>query len=269
MRGGNIMLGAILGDVIGSTREWHNIKSEDFELFPSGSRFTDDTVMSIAVAEKLLHQSSGVNSRIAYAMWFKQYYKRFPNAGFGQMFSTWAQRDDCTVQRSYGNGAAMRVTAIGYAYDDINPTLDEVKDSCYYTHNNREAIMGAEAVATAVFLARKQENKDEIKKYLEKKYKYSFKCLDQIRDEYVFDSRSSYSVPPALEAFFESDSYESAVRKAISIGGDSDTIACIAGGVAEAYYRGIPDDIRDKGLKFIDIGFKNVVNEFMQKFGDV
>lgn len=129
--------------------------------------------------------------------------------------------------------------------------------------------MGAEAVATAVFLARKQENKDEIKKYLEKKYKYSFKCLDQIRDEYVFDSRSSYSVPPALEAFFESDSYESAVRKAISIGGDSDTIACIAGGVAEAYYRGIPDDIRDKGLKFIDIGFKNVVNEFMQKFGDV
>ncbi|MGN0384434.1 MAG: ADP-ribosylglycohydrolase family protein [Lachnospiraceae bacterium] len=182
------------------------------------------------------------------------------------MFSAWAESDWYSVQRSFGNGAAMRVTAIGYAFDDINLLLKEVKDSCYYTHNNREAINGAEAVATAVFLARKQEDKDSIKKYIEKVYKYSFRSLDEIRDEYVFDSRTSYSVPPALEAFFESDSYESAIRKAISIGGDSDTIACIAGGVAEAYYKEIPKEIHDRGIGFVDVGFKNVVKEFMEKY---
>lgn len=160
------MLGAILGDIIGSTRELKNIKSEDFDLFPIGSHFTDDSVMTVAVAEKLLRNASGVSSRKAYAMWYKQYYKRFKNAGYGQMFSAWAESDWYSVQRSFGNGAAMRVTAIGYVFDDINLLLKEVKDSCYYTHNNREAINGAGAVATAVFLARKQEDKDSIKKYM-------------------------------------------------------------------------------------------------------
>ena len=160
----------------------------------------------------------------------------------------------------------MRVTPIGYAFEDIKPMLKEVKSSCYYTHHNNEAIKGAEAVATAVFLARKQEDKESIRKYLEKKYKYIFAELDTIRDSYVFDCRTSYSVPPALEAFFESCSYEDAIRKAISIGGDSDTIACIAGGVAEAYYREIPQDIINRGLSFIDIGFKNVMKEFKEKY---
>ena len=160
----------------------------------------------------------------------------------------------------------MRVTPIGYAFEDIKPMLKEVKSSCYNTHHNNEAIKGAEAVATAIFLARKQEDKESIKKYLAKKYKYIFTELDTIRDSYVFDSRTSYSVPPALEAFFESCSYEDAIRKAISIGGDSDTIACIAGGVAEAYYREIPQDIINRGLSFIDIGFKNVMKEFKEKY---
>lgn len=260
-----MMIGAILGDIIGSTRELKNVKSEDFDLFPRGSHFTDDSVMSVAVAEKLLRHSSGVSSQKAYAMWFKQYYRRFPHAGYGQMFSAWAESDSYSIQRSFGNGAAMRVTAIGYAFDDIKPLLKEVKASCYYTHNNKEAITGAEAVATAVFLAKKQENKDSIKKYIEKTYKYSFRNLDEIREDYVFDSRTSYSVPPALEAFFESDSYESAVRKAVSIGGDSDTIACMAGGIAEAYYKEIPKEILDRGLRFVDVGFKNVIREFMEK----
>ncbi|MDO5154747.1 MAG: ADP-ribosylglycohydrolase family protein [Eubacteriales bacterium] len=262
------MLGAVLGDIIGSTREWNNIKSEEFELFPTGSHFTDDSVMSIAVADKLLHTASGMNNRKNYAMWYKQYYKRFSNAGYGQMFSSWAESDNYYVQKSYGNGASMRVTAIGYAFKDLKSLLKEVKDSCYYTHKNKEAMNGAEAVAIAVFLAKKQEDKESIKKYIEKEYKYVFEPLDEIREDYVFDSRTSYSVPPALEAFFESDSYESAIRKAISIGGDSDTIACIAGGIAEAYYKKIPEAILSRGLGFVDGGFKSVIKEFMEKYGD-
>ena len=260
------MLGAILGDVIGSTRELKNVKSEEFDLFPAGSHFTDDSVMSVAVAEKLLRNSQEVNSRKAYAMWYKQYYRRFPHAGYGQMFSSWAESDGYLVQKSFGNGAAMRVTAIGYAFDDLKAIQKEVDASCYYTHNNTEAIMGARAVATAVFLAKKQEDKEAIRKFIEKNYKYKFRELDEIRAEYVFDSRASYSVPPALEAFFESDSYESAIRKAISIGGDSDTIACITGGIAEAYYKEIPEQILSRGLRFVDVGFKNVIKEFMEKY---
>lgn len=156
----------------------------------------------------------------------------------------------------------MRVTAIGYAFDDLKPLLKEVKASCYYTHHNREAIKGAKTVATCVFLARKQEDKDRIKRTIEKMYGYRFQPLDEIRRDYVFDSRASYSVPPALEAFFESDSYESAIRKAISIGGDSDTIACITGGIAEAYYREIPKEIATKGNLLIDSGLRRVVREF-------
>lgn len=256
------MLGAIFGDIIGSTRELHNVKTEEFELFQPGSHFTDDTVMTVAVAEKLLNANSGCNSRNAYAARYKQYYSRYRNAGFGQMFSKWAENDTLHIQRSYGNGAAMRVTAIGYAFDDLKPLLNEVKASCYYTHHNREAIKGAKAVATCVFLARKQEDKDSIKRTIEKMYGYRFQPLDEIRRDYVFDSRASYSVPPALEAFFESDSYESAIRKAISIGGDSDTIACITGGIAEAYYREIPKEIATKGNLLIDSGLRRVVREF-------
>lgn len=260
------MLGAILGDIIGSTRELHNIKTEEFELFLPESHFTDDTVMTAATAEKLLNNYSGCNSRKAYAVRYKQYYNRYRNAGFGQMFSKWAESDILRVQRSYGNGAATRVTAIGYAFDDIKPLLREVKACCYYTHRSREAIKGAEAAATCVFLARKQEDKDSIRRTIEKMYGYRFQPLDEIRKDYVFDSRASYTVPPAIEAFLESDSYESAIRKAISIGGDSDTIACIAGGIAEAYYREIPKEITARGNLLIDSGIRRVVREFRERF---
>ncbi len=261
------MLGAIIGDIIGSTYEWHNVKTEDFELFPQGSRFTDDTVLSVAVAEKILNSHlSAVNSKKSYALWYKQYYRRYPNAGFGQMFAQWAVSDSLRIQRSYGNGAAMRVTAIGLAYEDLDEVLAEVKDSCYYTHHHAEAIKGAQAVATAVYLAKKQCDKTEIKKKLEQKYHYQFVKLDDIREHYVFDSRTSYSVPPAIEAFLESDSYEDAIRKAISIGGDSDTIACIAGGIAQAYYRQIPEKIRLRAMSILDSGLKKVAVEFENKY---
>ena len=126
--------------------------------------------------------------------------------------------------------------------------------------------MGAKAIATAVFMANKQENKESIKTYISQKFKYKFPELDEIRDTYVFDSRTSYCIPPALEAFFESTSYETAIRKAISIGGDSDTIACMTGGIAEAYYKSIPEKIMVEGSRFIDGGFKNVINDFTDKY---
>ena len=262
-----MLYGALLGDIIGSLREIHNEKTEDIELFPKGSHFTDDSVMTVAIADKLLHDDkSSISNKKAYAMWYKQYYRRFPHAGYGQMFSSWANEETLSVQKSYGNGCAMRVTALGYACDDLKTLWKEVEDSCYYTHNNHEAKVGAKAIATAVFMAKKQEDKESIKEYISGKFKYRFPCLDEIREKYVFDSRTSYCVPPALEAFFESTSYETAIRKAVSIGGDSDTIACMTGGIAEAYYKSIPEKIMAEGSRYIDIGFKNVIGEFTDKY---
>lgn len=264
------MYGAIFGDIIGSTYELHNVKTEKFELFPAESQFTDDTVLSVAVAEKILNQKNcNVSDRKSYALWYKQYYHRYPNAGYGQMFTSWAKAQDLYVQRSFGNGGAMRVTAIGYAYDSVDEIKKQVKYSCYYTHHHHEAIKGAQAIATAVFMARKGCDKAEIKKYIVKNFGYKLEItLDEMRDKYVFDSRTGYSVPPAIEAFLESASYEDAIRKAISIGGDSDTIACMTGGIAHAYYKDIPKEIYNRGMTFLDSGINRVLKEFSQKYGD-
>lgn len=264
---GNIMIGAILGDIIGSTYEWNNVKYENFDLFPIGSRFTDDTVLSVAVADKILNsQNLKINDRSAYAMWFKQYYKRYPHAGFGQMFSSWANSKTMQIQRSFGNGAAMRISAIGFAFSSIKEIKREVNASCFYTHHNLEAIRGAQAIAISIFLAKKQLGKEEIKRYIQKVFKYHLLPLDDIRNGYVFDSRTSYSVPPAIEAFLESDSYETAIRKAISIGGDSDTIACMTGGIAQAYYRHIPKEIYHKGIYLLDIDLRKIIEHFNEKY---
>lgn len=261
------MIGAVIGDIIGSHYEWHNVKTKDFDLFPSDCRFTDDSVLSVAVAEKLLRaEGSNLNNKKTYAMWIKHYFGKFSDAGFGQMFKDWAYSDSLYVQKSYGNGAAMRVTAIAYAFDNLKDVLREVEDSCYYTHKNKEAITGAKAVATAIFMARNNATKNEIKQYIEKVYHYELIPLDDIREDYTFDSRASYTVPPAIEAFIESDSYEDAIRNAVSIGGDSDTIACMTGGIAEAYYKEIPQPIIDKARLKMDAGLKRVMGEFMEKY---
>lgn len=262
------MYGAVFGDIIGSTYELHNVKTENFELFPLYSQFTDDTVLSVAVAEKLLNQNNSyMNDRKSYALWYKQYYYRYPNAGYGQLFTSWAKSENLYIQRSFGNGGAMRVTAIGFAFDSVSEINKQVKYSCHYTHHHREAIKGAQSVALSVFMARKGCDKDEIRKYIVKHFGYKLEMtLDEIRDKYVFDSRTSYSVPPALEAFFELDSYEDAIRKAISIGGDSDTIACMTGGIAHAYYKKILKEIYNRGVSFLDSGLNRVLKEFSQKY---
>ncbi len=262
------MYGAVLGDIIGSTYEVYNIKKEDFELFPYGSKFTDDTVLSVAtMAQILSRDDSRMARRKSYAQWYKQYYKRYPNAGFGQMFEEWATDEKLYIQRSYGNGAAMRASAMGYAFNSIKEIKSEVRESCFYTHHHKEAILGAEAIAICIFLARTGCSKDEIRRYIEKQigYNMNFKLSD-LRESYVFNSRTSYTVPPAIEAFLESDSYEDAIRKAISIGGDSDTIACMTGGIAEAFYKEIPKEILTRGKMILDIGLKNVLDEFMARY---
>ena len=259
------MYGAVFGDIIGSLYEWHNRKSEDIELFPREARFTDDTVLTVAIAESILRMDDN-SPRKCYASHIKMYYRRYPNAGFGNMFKEWALSDSLKVQHSYGNGASMRVSAIAWAFDDEKELLRQVKESCYYTHNNREAIRCAQAVALAIFLARKGHSKEDIRSRLGNDFKMEFFPLDLIRDSYRFDSRSDYSVPPAIEAFFESSDYESCIRKAVSIGGDSDTIAAIAGGIAEAYYGIIPDGIKKKGRLLLDPGLKRVLDEFEERY---
>ena len=259
------MYGAVFGDVIGSYYEWHNVKTEDFELFPKFSHFTDDTVMTVAVADAILNMADN-SPRVCYAQHIKAYYSRYPDAGFGHMFKTWAQSRSLKVQNSYGNGASMRVSAIGWAFDDEKEVLRQTAESCHYTHNNKEAILYAQSVALSVFLARKGASKEEIRSRLENDFGLRFQPIASLRADYGFSSRSSESVPHGIEAFFETEDYESCIRRAISLGGDSDTIAAIAGGIAEAYYHEIPSHIVSKGKLLLDSGLKRVLNQFEERF---
>ena len=262
------MFGAIYGDVIGSYYEVHCTKNYDFE-FNKDSSFTDDSVLIAAVCKAILNNPSEIarwdvrNRSKEYAAQYRQYYSYHPHAGFGNMFAEWARNPNARNGHSYANGASMRVIPIGYAYSTLEQTLLQAKASCIPTHNQREAIIGAQAVASAVFLARNNESKEGIKVFLEKTFKYDLSIpLATIKENYVFDSKTSYSVPPAIIAFLESSDYESAVRSAVSLGGDADTQACIAGGIAEAFYKEIPEHIKRFCDLRIDHSIKSVVREF-------
>lgn len=267
------MYGAIYGDILGSYYEVHCTKDVSFE-FHRDSTFTDDTVLTAAVCKAILDnplpiKSKEINERaFEYAVRYKQYYSFYPNAGFGQMFSKWAaDRSDLSKQHSYGNGAAMRAAPIGYAYDDIEQVLLQAKASALYTHNHKEAIKGAQAVASAVFLAKSGAGKSDIREYVCRKFKYDLdSSVDEIRIGYTFDSRADRSVPQAIIAFLDSEDYESAVRNAVSLGGDADTMACISGAIAEAFYHNIPDQIVKFCNSRIDYTIKNVVNEFKRSY---
>ncbi len=266
------MIGAIYGDIIGSYYETHCTKNYDFE-FQKESTFTDDTVLSVATCKAILNNANAITCLqikkrgLEYAGQYKQYYSFYPDAGFGTMFSKWAKDRGYPVNYSYANGAVMRAVPIGYAYDSIEQVLLQARASCFYTHNHREAIKGAQAVATTVFLAHHGEGKEQIQAFLEKKFHYKLSTtLAEIKEKHVFNSRASYSVPAALIAFFESSDYESAVRNAVSLGGDADTEACIAGGIAEAYYKKIPKHIFDFCDIRIDYTLKKVVLDFQKRF---
>lgn len=267
------MLGAIYGDIIGSWYESYTTKDYNFPLHRE-SRFTDDTVMTTAVCKAILENDSNIeHSQIKsrgyeYAVRYKQYYSYFPHAGYGRMFSTWAgSKDTMKVQDSYGNGGAMRAVPIGYAYSTEEQVLLQAKASCYYTHNCKEGIYGAQAVAMAIFMARNGETKDSIREYITKNFKYDLDyTINDIKPDYRFSSQTLYSVPQSIVAFIDSHDYESAVRNAVSLGGDADTMACIAGGIAEAFYKDIPQEIKSFCSSRIDITLKNVLNEFSEKY---
>lgn len=265
------MLGSIFGDIIGSYYEFRSTKDYNFPL-QGESRFTDDSVMTAAVCKAILENGenitrSQIKSRgYEYAVRYKQYYSYFRNTGYGPMFKKWAEEhDSMRIQKSYGNGASMRITPIGYAYDTEEQILLQAKASCYYTHNCREAIRGAQAVAMTVFMARNGETKDSIREYLTKKFKYNLNyTIEDIKPKYTFYVRTIDSIPPSIVAFLDSHDYESAVRNAVSLGGDADTMACIAGGIAEAFYKEIPENIRNFCSSRIDMTLKKVLNEFSE-----
>lgn len=255
------MLGAIIGDIVGSRFEFDNIDTKEFELFVPECRFTDDSVMTLAVACALLDSKPDHSNLSTQAIKYMQHLGRniYPSGrGYGGMFRQWLQSDKPEPYNSWGNGAAMRVSPCGFFGKDLEEVKLLSKLVTEVTHNHPEGIKGAEATAVTVFLARTGKKIPEIKQYIcDNYYKIDF-TLDEIRPTYHFRPSCQETVPQALECFFESTDYEDAIRNAISIGGDSDTIGAIAGGVAEAYY-GIPEEIKEKAMAYLDDNFKRVL----------
>ena len=250
------MLGAIAGDIVGSVYEFNNLKSTVFPLITDRSDFTDDTVLTIATADCILSNGK-------YPEYYKKYFRKYPDRGYGGNFSIWGESDNLNPYNSYGNGSAMRAVPVGYVSDKIEDVLEEAKKSAEATHDHPEGIKGAQAVASCVYLAGEGKKKEEIKEYITGNFSYDLNdTLDNIRPGYRFDVTCQGSVPQAIIAFLESNDFEDAVRKAVSIGGDSDTIACITGGIAEAYYGAIPEDIKSKILLKLDEDMLEIISKF-------
>ncbi len=268
------MLGSIVGDVIGSVYEVENKKSTEIDLFCRYSKFTDDTVMTIAVADAVMcvrnnsvTQSEKIKNREFYAYKYREYGRKYPSAGYGQMFSEWISASSLIKQNSYGNGAAMRVSPIGLAFDNYEDVIREAKCSVYYTHNHKDSVIAAQSIAAAVFYAKEEQSRDYIKARIQEMSRYDLsQKLDTIRPTYSFDSSCKGSVPQAIIAFLESDDFEDSIRKAISIGGDSDTIACITGGIAHAFYKKIPEHITNSVSLLLDSGLRQKMREFENQY---
>ncbi|MHB8766970.1 MAG: ADP-ribosylglycohydrolase family protein [Deferrisomatales bacterium] len=253
------MIGAIAGDIIGSTYEFRPLKTTDFPLFAEGSTFTDDTVLTVATAVALLDGGD-------YAGHYRRWGLRYPDLGYGSMFRQWLRSEDLRPYGSYGNGSAMRVAPIGWAFDTLEEVLREAESSARATHDHPEGIKGAQAVAGSVFLARAGAGKDGIRAFATS-FGYDLgRTLDAIRPAYRFDETCQGSVPESLLCFLESEDFEGAVRNAVSLGGDADTMACIAGGIAEALYGGVPEGIRHRVLRLITVEMGSLVNRFFKHF---
>lgn len=254
------LCGAIAGDIIGSIYEWNRTKETDFHLFTLSSKFTDDTVMTVANADWLLTGDSLLGI-------MQDYGNRYPHAGYGGMFRSWLREDEPKPYNSFGNGSAMRVSPVGWAFDTLEDTLDAAKRSAEVTHNHPEGIKGAQATSACIFMARTGKSKQEIKEYVEKTFGYNLnRTCDEIRPTYHFDVTCQGSVPESIIAFLESTDFESAIRLAVSLGGDADTIGAITGGIAEAYYGGVPEHIRKEVLKRLPNEIIDVMQKFYQKF---
>jgi ADP-ribosylglycohydrolase len=254
------MMGAIAGDIIGSVHEGTGTKTKRFPLFGPYHRFTDDTVLTIAVAESILRESDLVNA-------LHEYFHRYPGAGYGGLFIDWALRRCREPYGSWGNGSAMRVSPVGFAYDDLDDVMHHAERTAAATHNHPEGIRGAQATAVAIYLARTGSDKSTIRQHLVDVFGYDLSTpLNAIREHYEFDVSCQGSVPQSILAFLEAVDFEDAIRNAISLGGDADTMACIAGGIAEAYW-GVPEEIERRALNYLDGRLRQVVDEFKRRFG--
>ena len=268
------MLGAITGDIIGSIYEANNIKTKKFDLFTDKNRFTDDTVMTFAVAEALMNGGGNEN----FIRFMKRYGLLYPRAGYGGTFVRWLASDTTEPYNSWGNGSAMRVSSCGWIAnldipieEGLKLTEDLAKKSAEVTHNHPEGIKGAQATAASIFFMRHGKSKNAIKEYKEKlkdyikdRFEYDLDfTIDEIRPIYRFDVSCQGSVPPAIVSFLESENFEDAIRNAISIGGDSDTIGAITGSIAEASY-GIPEDIKEKAMSYLDGRLKGVYENWIK-----
>ena len=255
------MLGAIAGDVIGSIYEGTGIKTKDFALFTPQSTFTDDSVLTVAVAEWILGGRELTDL-------LHEYFAAYPGRGYGGAFHDWAQRQGRRPYNSFGNGAAMRVSPVGFAFDTMDEVLAWAEKSAAVTHNHPEGIRGAQATAAAIYCARQTRDKAAIRDTLELQFGYDLsRTLEEIRPDYNFDVTCQGSVPEALIAFLESSDWEDPIRNAISLGGDADTLACIAGGVAEAYYGGLPPELAGNVLARLDPRLADVVRRFRERYG--
>lgn len=260
------MIGAIVGDIVGSRFEWHNHRSKGFKFFSNRCFFTDDSVMSLAICDALLHTKkdfSDLSERAVESM--LRVGRPYPRCGYGGHFRQWMYDDDPQPYGSYGNGAAMRVSGCGYVASSIEEAIYLSKCVTEVTHNHPEGIKGAEATAVAVFMARTGSTLEQIREHIINNYYPINFTLDEIRDTYEFNETCQDTVPQALEAFFESTDFEDAIRNAISVGGDSDTLAAITGGIAGAYY-GVPSHIRREAFAYLDERLQNILIEFEKRY---
>ena len=247
------MLGAIIGDIAGSLYEFESPKTKDIELFTEGSRLTDDSIMTIAVgcacAEANLDDEKDFKSDVIWYM--RRIGRQYPKAGYGGMFYRWLISDVMPAYNSFGNGSAMRVSPVAWVADSLEQAEILAKWSAEVTHNHPEGVKGAQAIAAAIYLARTGKSKAEIKDYIEKHYYKLDFTLDEIRPTYQFDVTCQGSVPQAIQCFWESTDFEDALRNAVSLGGDGDTQAAMAGAIAEAYY-GIPAEMKIIGIERVN-----------------
>ena len=251
------MFGAVVSDMY---YEWHNYKSEDCVIFHKKSRLTDDSILTLATAHRFI-TSEAYDS--AYQKWGLQY----PNAGYGGTFRQWLGQQNPKPYNSFGNGSAMRVSPVGWVAKSLDEALEEAAKSAEVTHNHPSGIKGAQAVASCVFLARSGQSKDDIKEFVEREFGYNLnRTIAQIRPTYTFDVTCDGSVPEAIVAFLESVDFENSIRKAISLGGDSDTIACITCAISHAYYKEIPDRMVEHCRQLMDPDQLKIMDEFWDQW---
>lgn len=261
----HMLYGAIIGDIAGSRFEFNNYRKKDFELFAKNCFFTDDTVMTLAVAKAIL-QCGGNYSRLqeTAALTMREVGRHYPGCGYGGRFNLWMFSDNMPAYHSYGNGSAMRVSAAAYAAESREQAKELARAVTAVTHNHPEGIKGAEAVAVLIYDALHGADMKALRGVAESYYSLNF-TIDGIRPSYAFNETCQNTVPQAIEAFLESASFEDAIRIAVSVGGDSDTLAAITGSIAEAYY-GVPEDMKKKAEGYLDTRLLNILKEFNKKF---